>query len=1365
MTRSVEVVALVDTVAPVITLKGSASIRLNIGDVFTDPGATATDNKDGNLTADIVIAGSVDTSKVGVYTLTYKVTDAAGNKATPVTRSVEVVEKPIPVPTKSFAVKGPLHMARAYFDCNANEEFDTDEPSALTDTDGSYLIVGDCGSITSYNVIVQVTPDTIDYASGESYGNSNVEMKTAFVVNTSSVNTPLTTLLKHIEQFEGDSGDADSIMIESVSTSQLDLAFGLPDGIDLLTFNTHASGVDLDLAHEVETISQKIMLAKLAAIEAIEGAASPADGSAVPDGLDDVAHEGILDAMSKMLIETIKIQEGAVSTFITHISPPDSSLTGEALRLAQKSLKLDISDREHLVELYDLIIKDNESGPLGIEVRALGVDTKAVDEVLLAIEDTVSLIISNIGVEFDNQASDSFGTNESHVLSHLKHDAAEEIYALAQVYRAYYDANCSAEDVCSFASLEPGDYVTLDTAAGLAAAKVLALEDVLAHQSLLVAPAFTSSASFTAAENQTAIGTVTATDPQDDAVTFTVSGSELAITSVGVLSFVTAADYETKTSYTATVTATDGTNSSTQDIVVTVTDVDEVAPVITLLGDASIEVEVGAVFTDPGATATDAVDGDLTNDIVVTLLDTSAPGINIPANKIGNGPDTTMGTDDDVTVKGSYIAGDLTFVRPPVNLEAPAATWCPTGDGCTAGNSTAKDAVRMGSNLGFRRMQFAEAEGWCAAENGRLPTRAEITTHIMPLVGNGKAFETDLGWPQAKSKYWTADKNAAGDKAFVFTTRNSANDNVVNSVTNTVALANSPLWVMCVATAAQTVDTSEVGAYTLSYNVSDAAGNAATPVTRSVKVVAPVAVDTVAPVITLLGDASIEVEVGAVFTDPGATATDAVDGDLTADIVVTGTVDTSKVGTYTLSYNVSDAAGNSATPKTRSVEVVAPVDPVDTVAPVITLLGAASIEVEVGAVFTDPGATATDAVDGDLTADIVVTGTVDTSKVGAYTLSYNVADAAGNTATSVARTVNVVDAAIPFTLVIPADLTVNAAGFLTAVDLDPEGVASAIYGDGIAIDVVADQLGPFQSGRYEIVWSATNAGLTVTDTQILKVVPMVNLGVDVTTTEGNTLSIDVLLSGQAADYPVSVPFTVSGTAAEGDDYTVGSTGSVIITEGTMASISLSIVADEAAESEENVVITLGEATNAVLGVNTDQVITIVEGNLPPKVTLQISQAGIAGSTIAQNLGAAMINVAIFDANATDTHTVDWAKALLTLPNATVGVKVLEFDAAALAVGVYLVEVDISDGVETVSVAVNLNVLAQAPVLSADADSDGDGISDADEGYGDSDGDGIPDYLDNIAEPNLIPFGDSGAVVESEPGTQLILGGFCSRSGW
>ena len=83
-------------------------------------------------------------------------------------------------------------------------------------------------------------------------------------------------------------------------------------------------------------------------------------------------------------------------------------------------------------------------------------------------------------------------------------------------------------------------------------------------------PVFTSSATPSAAENQTSIGTVTASDADGNSVTFTVSGSELSITSAGVLTFASVPDYETKTSYTATVTATDGTNSTTQEITVNV---------------------------------------------------------------------------------------------------------------------------------------------------------------------------------------------------------------------------------------------------------------------------------------------------------------------------------------------------------------------------------------------------------------------------------------------------------------------------------------------------------------------------------------------------------------------------------------------------------------------------------------------------------------------------------------------------------------------------------------------------------------------------------------------------------------------------
>ena len=78
-----------DNTPPVITLNGSPTIQLNVGDSWTDPGATATDETDGNITSSITVSGSVDTSTVGTYTLIYSVADAASNTAS-TTRTVVV---------------------------------------------------------------------------------------------------------------------------------------------------------------------------------------------------------------------------------------------------------------------------------------------------------------------------------------------------------------------------------------------------------------------------------------------------------------------------------------------------------------------------------------------------------------------------------------------------------------------------------------------------------------------------------------------------------------------------------------------------------------------------------------------------------------------------------------------------------------------------------------------------------------------------------------------------------------------------------------------------------------------------------------------------------------------------------------------------------------------------------------------------------------------------------------------------------------------------------------------------------------------------------------------------------------------------
>jgi hypothetical protein len=81
-----------DALAPLITLIGSSPMDIYKGSSFTDPGATVTDNVD--VTRTITGSGSVDTGTVGFYTVTYTATDAAGNLALPVTRTVNVVLDP-----------------------------------------------------------------------------------------------------------------------------------------------------------------------------------------------------------------------------------------------------------------------------------------------------------------------------------------------------------------------------------------------------------------------------------------------------------------------------------------------------------------------------------------------------------------------------------------------------------------------------------------------------------------------------------------------------------------------------------------------------------------------------------------------------------------------------------------------------------------------------------------------------------------------------------------------------------------------------------------------------------------------------------------------------------------------------------------------------------------------------------------------------------------------------------------------------------------------------------------------------------------------------------------------------------------------
>jgi hypothetical protein len=165
--------------------------------------------------------------------------------------------------------------------------------------------------------------------------------------------------------------------------------------------------------------------------------------------------------------------------------------------------------------------------------------------------------------------------------------------------------------------------------------------------------------------------------------------------------------------------------------------------------------------------------------------------------------------------------------------------------------------------------------------------------------------------------------------------------------------------------------------------------------------------DTLAPIIQLSGSASMSLNQGDIYNEPGAIVSDNVDIGL--DSIISGSVNTNVPGTYTIKYNAIDNAGNRAVEKTRTV-TVRPSN-VDSVKPVIRLNGDSTITLEVKSAFNDPLATVSD--NKDINVNLITSGVVNTGVVGTYTLRYNAIDNAGNRADEVVRTVRVVDTTRP----------------------------------------------------------------------------------------------------------------------------------------------------------------------------------------------------------------------------------------------------------------------------------------------------------------------------------------------------------------
>lgn len=254
--------------------------------------------------------------------------------------------------------------------------------------------------------------------------------------------------------------------------------------------------------------------------------------------------------------------------------------------------------------------------------------------------------------------------------------------------------------------------------------------------------------------------------------------------------------------------------------------------------------------------------------------------------------------------------------------------------------------------------------------------------------------------------------------------------------------------------------------------------------------------DTEKPVITLKGNAEITINIGEEFIDEGVTAVDNEDGDITSKIKKTGNVDTKKQGNYTITYIVSDKAGNRAE-AIRKVEVIKPTttevktEPVivtttttkkkttrqgssggtiktttrNTIPPTIVLKGANYITLNIGAIYSEPGYSARDSKGNDLTGNVRVSGSVNTGIAGTYVVKYSVTDSSGLTSTK-QRTVKVISNYIS----------------LKSIKLTPNSVSLSV-GKTIKVSVTYD---PTNATNKTVSWSSANTRIATVSNGTIK---------------------------------------------------------------------------------------------------------------------------------------------------------------------------------------------------------------------------------------------------------------------------------------
>ena len=413
-------------------------------------------------------------------------------------------------------------------------------------------------------------------------------------------------------------------------------------------------------------------------------------------------------------------------------------------------------------------------------------------------------------------------------------------------------------------------------------------------------------------------------------------------------------------------------------------------PVIELLGDSNVSISYGEMYVEPGFRSSDNVyAGQIDSRVVIEGdVNPNEEGTYVISYSVvdaaGNVSETVKRT---VVVTGNTRQVDK--VPPEIHLLGSANVQVPVDSEYVDAGVTAID--NEDGNLSSAIVMTGQV-------NTSVPGTYELNFSVTDSAGNASNSVTRtvvVVKPEDDSDIEAPNLMLFGNSVVNLYLGDSyvelgfqAIDNIDGDITSLVEISGE-------------VNSLDSGTYELLYSVKDEAGNSSGTLKRIVVVSE---VDRVPPKLVLHGSQTLSMMIGESFTEPGFDAIDNKDGNLTSEVSVTGDINSSKPGTYDLSYVVSDEAGNLSEQIKRKVIVLSDSNG-DSIPPVIQLNGTEILQIIEGSLYIEPGFVAHDNMDGDITNQVLVSGEVDSSKSGNYSLFYSVTDQAGNMSDLLKRTV------------------------------------------------------------------------------------------------------------------------------------------------------------------------------------------------------------------------------------------------------------------------------------------------------------------------------------------------------------------------